>query len=99
MNPLDEKFRALEADNAPGQEARQNIGDLNEIMRGGKFDGVPVDFSHGDVDAFPAIPGSSEAWYDGFNRGGRQAYTEYRGAAKSEGDWLIALVRLLVDRF
>jgi len=79
---LDEKFRALETDNAPGQEVRQDIGDLNAIMCGGKFDGVPVDFSHGDVDAFPPTPGSSEAWKDGFDRGGQQAYTEYRGAAQ-----------------
>ncbi len=79
---LDEKFRALEADNAPGQELRQNIGDLEAMMRGGKLDGVPVDFSHGDVDAFPPTPGASEAWNAGFGRGGQQAYTEYRGAAR-----------------
>lgn len=82
MVTLDEKFRALETDNAPGQEVRQEIGDLNAIMRGGKFDGIPVDFSHGDVDAFPPTPGSPEAWKDGFERGGQQAYTEYRGAAQ-----------------
>ena len=82
MITLDEKFRALETDNAPGQEIRQEIGDLNAIMRGEKFDGIPVDFSHGDVDAFPPTPGSSEAWKDGFERGGQQAYTEYRGAAQ-----------------
>jgi aspartate/methionine/tyrosine aminotransferase len=82
MMTLDEKFRALETDNAPGQEARQEIGDLNAIMRGDKMDGIPVDFSHGDVDAFPPTPGSSEAWKDGFERGGPQAYTEYRGAAQ-----------------
>lgn len=79
MLTLDEKFRALEADNAPGQEVRQDIGDLNAIMRGNKLDGTPVDFSHGDVDAFPPTPGSDEAWNDGFTRGGQQAYTEYRG--------------------
>jgi len=81
-NSLDEKFRALEADNAPGQELRQDIGDLDAIMRGGKFDGVPVDFSHGDVDAYPPTPGSSEAWKEGFDTGGHQAYTEYRGSAE-----------------
>ncbi len=64
MMTLDEKFKALEADNAPGQEVRQEIGDLNTIMRGEKFDGIPVDFSHGDVDAFPPTPGSAEAWKD-----------------------------------
>ena len=82
MITLDEKFRALGADNAPGQEARQETGDLSVIMRGEKLEGTPVDFSHGDVDAFPPTPGSSEAWKDGFEIGGQQAYTEYRGAAQ-----------------
>lgn len=82
MMTLDEKFRALEADNAPGQEARQDIGDLNTIMRGEKFNGVPVDFSHGDVDAFTPTPGTFGAWKHGFKKGGEQAYTEYRGAAR-----------------
>ena len=82
MVTLDEKFRALDADNAPGQEVRQVTSNLDEIMRGKKYSGVPVDFSHGDVDAFPPIPGSSEAWKNGFDRGGKQAYTEYRGAAQ-----------------
>ena len=79
---LDEKFKALEADNAPGQETRQEVGDLNAFMRGEKFNEIPVDFSHGDVDAFPPTPGSSDAWKDGFVRGSQQAYTEYRGGAQ-----------------
>ena len=79
---LDEKFRALEAENAPGQEVRQVTSNLNDIMRGKQFSGVPVDFSHGDVDAFPPVPGSSEAWQNGFVKGGKQAYTEYRGAIR-----------------
>ncbi|WP_417857809.1 pyridoxal phosphate-dependent aminotransferase [Xanthomarina gelatinilytica] len=79
---LDEKFKVLDAGNAPGQEVRQDIGDLNTVMRGEKFDGVPVDFSHGDVDAFPPTPGSDVAWNDGFSKGASQAYTEYRGAAE-----------------
>jgi len=74
MTTLDEKFKALEADNAPGQEARQDTGDLNAIMRGVKFNGVPVDFSHGNVDAFPPTPGTSKAWKDGFEKGGQQDY-------------------------
>jgi len=82
MMTLDEKFDAIAADNAPGQEGRQDQGDLNDIMRGGQLEGVPVDFSHGDVDAFPPTPGSNAAWNDGFKQGGSQAYTEYRGAAK-----------------
>jgi aspartate/methionine/tyrosine aminotransferase len=82
MMTLDEKFKALEADNAPGQEVRQDIGDINFIMREKKLDGVPVDFSHGDVDAFPPTPDSDLAWKAGFNKGACQAYTEYRGAAE-----------------
>lgn len=80
MITLDEKFKTLEADNAPGQEVRQDISDLNGIMIGDKMDGIPVDFSHGDVDAFPPTPGSEEKWKEGFDKGGQQAYTEYRGA-------------------
>ena len=79
---LDEKFKALETNNAPGQEVRQNLGDLNTIMIGEKLDGVHVDFSHGDVDAFPPSPSSDAAWKEGFSRGGCQAYTEYRGSAE-----------------
>ncbi len=81
MTTLDDKFSGLAAENAPGQEVRQEVGDLDSHMRGGLFNGVPVDFSHGDVDAFPPTPGSAEAWNDGFAAGGQQAYTEYRGAA------------------
>lgn len=81
MMTLDEKFGALVADNAPGQEVRQALGDLDDIMCGEKLQGVPVDFSHGDVDAFPPTPGSEEAWTAGFGKGADQAYTEYRGAA------------------
>lgn len=79
---LEEKFKALETENSPGQEVRQNVDDLNAIMRGDKLEGTPVDFSHGDVDAFPPTPGSSEAWNAGYEKGAGQAYTEYRGAAK-----------------
>ena len=82
MITLDEKFRALEAENAPGQEVRQETGDLNALMRGEILEGVPVDFSHGDVDAFPPTPGSEKAWKEGFEIGGHQAYTEYRGASQ-----------------
>jgi hypothetical protein len=68
MMTLDEKFKTLEANNAPGQEVRQDIGDIGTIMCGEKLDGVPVDFSHGDVDAFPPTPGSHIAWKEGFRQ-------------------------------
>lgn len=80
MMTLDEKFKALDADNAPGQEVRQTNEDLNSIIQGEKLDGVPVDFSHGDVNAFPPTPGSDTAWKNAFSKGASQAYTEYRGS-------------------
>jgi aspartate/methionine/tyrosine aminotransferase len=79
---LDKKFKALKANNAPGQEIRQNLGDLKSIMRGNKLSGAAIDFSHGDVDAFPPTPGSYTTWKNGFIKGGSQAYTEYRGSAE-----------------
>ena len=78
---LNEKFRTLQTKNAPGQEVRQNLGDINTIMIGEKLDGAPVDFSHGDVDAFPPTPNADSIWREGFIRGASQAYTEYRGSA------------------
>lgn len=77
---LDKKFKALEAENAPGQEVRQDLSQLDNIMKGRKLEGVPVDFSHGDIDAFPPTPNSEKYWEEGFSRGASQAYTEYRGA-------------------
>lgn len=88
---LDEKFKAIEADNAPGQEVRQNIGDIHAIMRGEKLAGARVDFSHGDVDAFPPTPGSDVAWKDGFIKGASQAYTEYRGSAEIRNSLAVRL--------
>ncbi|MFO7617189.1 MAG: pyridoxal phosphate-dependent aminotransferase [Bacteroidales bacterium] len=82
MMTLDEKFKALEAEYAPGQEIRQDPGDLTSLMRGERLEGLAVDFSHGDVDAHPPTPGSEAAWKDGFDKGARQAYTEYRGSAE-----------------
>jgi len=81
MRNLEEKFAGLGADNAPGQEVRQNGDDLRSVMRGEIIAGRPVDFSHGDVDAFSPTPGAREAWERGYEIGGTQAYTEYRGDA------------------
>lgn len=81
MKTINDKFKALATDHAPGQEVRQKDGDIADIMRGTLLGGVPVDFSHGDVDAFPPTPGASEIWNNGFASGARQAYTEYRGSA------------------
>ena len=77
MTGLTEKFSKLGVDSAPGQEAHQNTDSLN--LRGTSLEGVPVDFSHGDVNAFPPIPGSKNTFLEGFNLGADQAYTPYRG--------------------
>lgn len=79
MSSLDRKFMALGAENAPGQEIRQDTSALDALSHGEKLGGVAVDFSHGDVDAFPPTPGAHAALERGFARGGQQAYTEYRG--------------------
>lgn len=79
---LQQKFSKLGTDNAPGQEVRQRTGELHTLLRGDTLAGRPVDFSHGDVDAFTPTPGAFEIFRDGVGKGGEQAYTEYRGAAR-----------------
>ncbi len=83
MNPLEEKFAKLATDNAPGQELRQKGSIQAERLFGKDLPGTPVDFSHGDVNntAFAPTPGSFEEFTQGVQRGGEQAYTEYRGGA------------------
>ncbi len=49
-------------------------------MRGSIIAGRPVDFSHGDVDAFLPTPGASDRFSEALAAGGLQAYTEYRGS-------------------
>lgn len=80
MTSIEDKFKALATDNAPGQETRQQAGNIDELMRGDFLEGTPVDFSHGDVDAFTPTPGSLDQFLAGVEVGGQQAYTEYRGA-------------------
>ncbi len=77
MSKLDDKFARLGVDSAPGQEVRQEIEAPD--FHGPQLDGTPVDFSHGDVNAFPPIPGSLQTFAEGFEEGAEQAYTEYRG--------------------
>lgn len=81
MKSIERKFLSLATDNAPGQEVRQKSGGIEHLMQGGLLLGPPVDFSHGDVDAFVPTPGSLDAFVRGVSVGGSQAYTEYRGSA------------------
>ena len=78
MSLVKEKFLKLGAEYAPGQEVRQNTNEVK--LRGEKIPGTPVDFSHGDVNAFEPIPGSLDNFIEGVHIGGEQAYTEYRGS-------------------
>ena len=84
MSSIEQKFAKLGTDYAPGQEVRQADDASDTPLRGDPLPGVPVDFSHGDVDetAFGPTPGALEAFVEGVHRGGRQAYTEYRGGAE-----------------
>jgi len=91
MSTIEEKFAALAADNAPGQEVRQAVGNIDNLRRGEQLVGRPVDFSHGDVDAFTPTPGAFEAFEAAVAAGGRQAYTEYRGAGAIRDDLAIKL--------
>lgn len=93
MTWLDEKFERLAVDDAPGQEVRQASGDLSALMKGGRLPGVPVDFSHGDVDAFEPAPGSLDTFIQGVKLGGKRAYTEYRGDAEIRHDLAAKLTR------
>jgi len=79
MTALERKYTLLATDNAPGQEGRQKNVDLAAVTRGDSLPGRPVDFSHGDVDAFTPTPGALEAFVAGVHAGAHQAYTEYRG--------------------
>ncbi len=77
MSMVSDKFAKLGVDSAPGQESRQHTSAVD--LRGEKLEGVAVDFSHGDVNAFSPIPGSLDTFVEGFHVGADQAYTPYRG--------------------
>jgi aspartate/methionine/tyrosine aminotransferase len=84
LDLLNEKFLKIGVENAPGQETRQNTGEIK--LHGEKLAGTPVDFSHGDVDAFEPVPGTLDVFIAGVHRGGSQAYTEYRGSKSIRED-------------
>jgi len=84
MALIEEKFAKLSTDHAPGQEVRHGDEVPGAELRGASLPGIPVDFSHGDVNdnAFAPTPGALEEFVAGVHRGGPQAYTEYRGGAE-----------------
>jgi aspartate/methionine/tyrosine aminotransferase len=82
---IEEKFAKLGTDHAPGQEVRQSDEAADAKLRGDNIPGTPVDFSHGDVNdtSFAPTPGALDEFVAGVQRGGSQAYTEYRGGAET----------------
>jgi aspartate/methionine/tyrosine aminotransferase len=84
MSSIEQKFARLGTDHAPGQEVRQSDEAQDASLQGDPLPGVPVDFSHGDVNetAFGPTPGALDEFVEGVRRGGSQAYTEYRGGAE-----------------
>ena len=84
MDLITAKFAKLGCDNAPGQEINQK--DTGLPLIGEPLEGRKVDFSHGDVDAHTPIPGSLETFCQGFEEGGVQAYTEYKGRKSIRDD-------------
>ncbi|MCD7725282.1 MAG: pyridoxal phosphate-dependent aminotransferase [Clostridiales bacterium] len=84
MDALCEKFSKLGIENAPGQEKAQKERKID--LRGEIIEGKAVDFSHGDVDAFEPLPGSLDCFINGYKKGGKQAYTEYRGSLEVRKD-------------
>lgn len=81
LNSIQRKFAELATENAPGQEVRLSTTSSDGALFGGIIEGRPIDFSHGDVDAFLPAPGALDAFLEGYRRGGSQAYTEYLGDA------------------
>ena len=63
MDLLNDKFSKLGVDNAPGQEVRQVAEEIQ--FSGEPIPGNPVDFSHGDVNAFEPIPGTLDEFIRG----------------------------------
>lgn len=66
--PAPRRFQRMNADHAPGQER-------SKVPQGLRH----VDFSHGDVNAFPPPPEVIDAVTAALRDGGRYAYSPYRG--------------------
>jgi len=64
------RFGAIDILNAPGERT------TDEAVRGNR-----IDFSHGDVEAFPPAPSATAAVNAAIARGGEHAYSRYRGHA------------------
>ena len=75
MRPLPRRLSEIQIESSPGQR-RLSAGQAHQTTNT-----VAVDFSHGDVDAFPPHPAAEAAFVAALGEGGQAAYTQYRGNA------------------
>jgi aspartate/methionine/tyrosine aminotransferase len=75
MRPMPRRLSEIQIESSPGQR-RLSAGQAHLTT-----DTVAVDFSHGDVDAFPPHPAAEAAFVAALGEGGQAAYTQYRGNA------------------
>jgi len=75
MRPMPRRLSEIQISSSPGQRR------LSARPAHLAADAVAVDFSHGDVDAFPPHPAAEAAFVAALGEGGKAAYTPYRGNA------------------
>jgi aspartate/methionine/tyrosine aminotransferase len=75
--PIPRRLREIQISQSPGQRRVDFWPDDASTTSA-----VPVDFSHGDVDAFPPHLAAGPAFNAAMAEGGRAAYTPYRGNAQ-----------------
>jgi len=75
MRPMPRRLSEIQIGSSPGQRRLSARSDHLTA------DAVAVDFSHGDVDAFPPHPAAEAAFVAALGEGGQAAYTQYRGNA------------------
>jgi aspartate/methionine/tyrosine aminotransferase len=75
MRPVPRRLSEIQIGSSPGQ---RRLSASQAHLTG---DAVAVDFSHGDVDAFPPHPAAEAAFVAALGEGGPAAYTRYRGNA------------------
>jgi len=73
--PMPTRLREIDIADSPGQASEAATGIGAEPKLGA------VDFSHGDVDAFPPSTAALSAFVEAVAEGGHAAYTTYRGNA------------------
>jgi aspartate/methionine/tyrosine aminotransferase len=75
MRPMPRRLSQIQIESSPGQRR------LSARPAHLTSNTVAVDFSHGDVDAFPPHPAAEATFVAAVGEGGRAAYTPYRGNA------------------